>query len=203
MPKLTKEIRDLVVAKAKLEFLENGFEHTSMRVIASGVGISVAGLYKLFTNKEALFDEVVKPAMDEFNNYYENVKKSSIDKIDNDNIDAIYNTNSIENVLNMLYADFDAFKLIIYCSTGTKYENFLDDIVVRELKDVNALIQIAKEKKVPINTVKTEYMQILMHAYYGALFEVVRRDFTRSQAEQFLQTLIDFFEPGWRKIFRV
>ena len=64
MPKLTKEVRDLVVAKAKLEFLENGFEHTSMRNIASDVGISVAGLYKLFTNKEALFDEVVQPAMD-------------------------------------------------------------------------------------------------------------------------------------------
>ncbi|MCR5516635.1 MAG: TetR/AcrR family transcriptional regulator [Lachnospira sp.] len=203
MPKLTKEVRDLVVAKAKLEFLENGFEHTSMRNIASDVGISVAGLYKLFTNKEALFDEVVQPAMDEFNNYYESVKRDSIKRIDEDNLEAIYDTNSIENVLNMLYADFDAFKLIICCSTGTKYENFLDDIVVRELKDVNSFIQIAKEKKVPINTVKPEYMQILMRAYYGALFEVVRRDFTRSQAEQFLQTLIDFFEPGWREIFRV
>lgn len=203
MPKLTKEIRDLVVANAKLEFLENGFEHTSMRKIASNVGISVAGLYKLFANKEALFDEVVKPAIVEFDTYYESVKKDSIKKLECEEFDAIWSGRSIESILNLLYADFDAFKLIICCSTGTKYENFLHDLVVREQKDTEKFVQRLEESGVSVRPVRSEYVHILMRSYYGALFDVVRHDFTRNQAEQFLIVLNKFFEPGWREIFRV
>lgn len=203
MPKLTKEVRDQVVACAKLEFLENGFEHASMRNIASGVGVSVAGLYKLFTNKEALFDEVVKPAMDEFNNYYESVRIDSINKLESNNIEAVWDGSSINNVLNMIYANFDAFKLIICCSTGTKYENFLHDLVVREQKDTEKFVSKVREKGVPIKTMRSEYMHIIMRAYYGALFDVVSHDFTRNQAEEFLVILKKFFEPGWREILKV
>jgi len=191
------------VANAKLEFLENGFEHTSMRNIASNVGISVAGLYKLFENKEALFDEVVKSAVDRLNNYYEDVKEKSINKLDVGDIDGFLETSSIEDVLEIVYADFDAFKLIICCSMGTKYETFLHDLVVREQEDTEIFVLRAIKKGIPIRAVRSEHMHILMRAYYGALFDVVRHDYTREEAMDFLCTLKKFFKPGWREIFRV
>ena len=51
-----------IMAAAWQEFLTYGFADASMRRIASSTGMSAAGLYKHFPNKEEMFAALVEPA---------------------------------------------------------------------------------------------------------------------------------------------
>ena len=51
-----------ILETAKREFLERGFQGTSMRRIASLAGVTTGALYGYFASKEDIFDSLVKDA---------------------------------------------------------------------------------------------------------------------------------------------
>ena len=54
--------RDLIVAAALKEFLDDGYEGSSVNRIADEAGVSIKTLYRHFENKEDLFIAVIKAA---------------------------------------------------------------------------------------------------------------------------------------------
>ena len=61
MQTLKEEIRQAILKSASKAFFDDGFEKTSVRLIAYKAGISVANLYSYFPSKEAIFAAVAKP----------------------------------------------------------------------------------------------------------------------------------------------
>ncbi|WP_279350893.1 TetR/AcrR family transcriptional regulator [Erythrobacter litoralis] len=55
--------RDALIAAARKLFLEQGFERTTLGQVVQEAGGSLATIYKLFGNKEGLFDAVVEEKM--------------------------------------------------------------------------------------------------------------------------------------------
>ena len=53
---------EMIITAARNEFMTYGFADASMRRIAAAAGMSVAGLYKHFANKEEMFSALVEPA---------------------------------------------------------------------------------------------------------------------------------------------
>ena len=58
-----------LMAAARAEFLEYGFEKASMRSIGERCGMTAAGLYRHCRDKEDLFDQLVEPAVDRLNTW--------------------------------------------------------------------------------------------------------------------------------------
>jgi hypothetical protein len=55
-------------------------------------------------------------------------------------------------------------------------------------------------KGILVNDIVPKELHMLLSAYYTALFEVIVHDFSREEAEPYLETLQNFFYPGWRNI---
>lgn len=55
----TESIKANIISEAATLFSEQGYERTSMREIATRVGISKPAIYYHFTNKQTLFEELV------------------------------------------------------------------------------------------------------------------------------------------------
>ena len=60
---LKDEVKARIIESAKEEFLENSYERTSMRNIASKSNITVGNLYRYFKSKEELSSFIVGPAL--------------------------------------------------------------------------------------------------------------------------------------------
>lgn len=60
MQVLKDKVRAGILEAAKVSFLENGYQKTSMRDIANETGITPGNIYRYFESKEALFDAVVE-----------------------------------------------------------------------------------------------------------------------------------------------
>lgn len=67
-----------IVPAARKEFLEKGFEKASMRSIAQAAGITSAGLYRHFADKEAMFAALVEPLLDELQALYQAMEQRTM-----------------------------------------------------------------------------------------------------------------------------
>ena len=67
MPKDKTANHIKIIAAAKAEFMEMGFDKSSMRSIAERCGMTAAGIYRHCVDKEDLFDQIVAPAVDRIN----------------------------------------------------------------------------------------------------------------------------------------
>ena len=61
-----KSLSHIRVNKAIMEeFLEKGYEGASIRSIGARAGMTSAGLYRHYADKEAMFEAMVQPLVDE------------------------------------------------------------------------------------------------------------------------------------------
>ena len=169
--------------------------------IAEEAGITAAGLYRHFVDKEAMFAALVEPVLSELQKWCERTRQVDYDFLEQGDLDAMWDSgNDLGLVVEQIYSHFNEFKLLLCCSAGTKYAWFLHDIVVMEQQETLAYMEEAKKHGVPVKEVDPKELHLLMTAYTNALFEVVVHDFTKEEALHYLDTMHQFFIPGWRAI---
>lgn len=62
MQVLKEQVRSRIVSSARAEFLKRGYGQASMRIVAESSEITVGNIYRYFSSKQSLFEEVVSPA---------------------------------------------------------------------------------------------------------------------------------------------
>ncbi len=201
MPKDKTDTHEKIIQAAKEEFMEKGFEQASMRSIAGKIGMSAAGLYRHFQDKEALFDALVEPALQVWYQWAGMRKAMDYEFLDENSLDKMWDGEG-ENglIFNVVYPEFDAFKLLICRSEGTRHASFLHDMVMLQQKETMLFMEAARKKGLSVKPIKEEELHLLLTAYVGALFEVVVHDFPQEEARHYLKTFQAFFYPGWRKV---
>ena len=103
-------------------------------------------------------------------------------------------------MMGLVYEHFDEFKLLLCCSQGTKYADFLHEFILIEQKETLLYMEAAQKKGVPVRKIDPKELHLLMTAYSKAMFEVVEHNFTREEAAHYKLTLQKFFTPAWRAI---
>ena len=81
MPKDKTASHIQVMAAVKEEFLEKGFDGASVRSIAARAGMSAAGLYRHYPNKEAMFEDLVQPLIREMDAWTQHHKELSYERM--------------------------------------------------------------------------------------------------------------------------
>lgn len=113
---------DLLEA-GKKEFLAHGFQGASLRDIAASLGVTTGAIYRYYTDKAELFSALVEKPARELEERYRAAQKEFADQPLQDQLTELPEV-SDENswIMEFIYDNFDAFKLIVCCSAGTGYE---------------------------------------------------------------------------------
>lgn len=191
-----------VMAAAKAEFMEMGYEKASMRSIADRCGMTAAGIYRHCRDKEDLFYQLVSPAESKLmawaaahmQRYDEPVKKKHR---------VVWQDSFIDMMREVVYPDMEDYHLLIAKSKGSKYEDYLHDMT--EMAQEKFLVYLDELRKSGINAPKITagQLHLLLTAYITALFEPVVHNYPCEEAEKALETLEKFFLPGWKKLMGV
>ncbi len=201
MPK-DKTLSHIKVNKAiKEEFLEKGFEAASIRSIGARAGMTSAGLYRHYTDKEAMFNAMVEPLISEIKAWTTNHTEKKYSLIDSDAANSDASAESfIDLVREVILPRRDEFKLLMTCSSGTKYENFIHEYARDNQEELMDAIKFLKDKGYPTSDIDEEELHMLLSAYLTACFEPIIHDCDDARIEKYLNTIQDFFMPGWLKI---
>lgn len=204
MPRDKTFSHEKIVKAAMQEFQEKGFEQASMKAVADAVGMTSAALYRHFENKQDMFAALVQPAVDELKIWEEKHIASSYGVLEQGNSEGMWDfeneLNDARIVLDVMYRQPEAFRLLICCSAGTPYESFVHDITEQCVDEMMLFLQNCKTRGISVREIQRDEMHMLVSAYNAALLEPIVHGYDKSDAERYLKTMVDFFTPGWRMI---
>ncbi len=194
MRPVNERLRADLLEAGKREFMEYGFRGASLKSIAASLGVTTGAIYRYYTDKEALFDGLVREPAQELVERYRTLQQTfagrSSDK-------------EASWMMNFLYDHFDAFKLIACCSSGTKYEHYLDTLAEIEDHSGRLLVDRMVEAGYPIRRLDDELIHIMSTALFNGMFETIRHDMPREKAMVYMDDLRNFYSAGWFRLLGI
>lgn len=205
MPKDKTATRQKLIPCIKAEFLEKGFEKASVRSIAGRAGMSAAGIYRHFKDKEAMFEALVAPLVESYYETYQASMQRNYALLDTDELQNFWIISEADGLryMDFMYDHFDEFRLLLTCAEGTKYQNFTHELVVMEAEEMMALMNELRRRGFPTKVISEEELHMLISGYVASLFEVVIHNYPREKAMAHAKTLMAFLYPGWMEAFGI
>ena len=202
MPARKGNTPDKILAAARNVFLAHGFRDTSMQMIAKEVGISAPGLYKHFESKEAIFSALVDPLIEGIRAILRRTEKEKDALFAQNRTDEVWDKErAFSETLDFIYENFDGMKLLLCCAESTAYENAVDRIAEHETQIILRTLPTLREKGFSIPLVEEETISLMIRNQYRTYVEFIRNDFSRPQADAYIQAAGAFFTAGWRALF--
>ncbi|WP_242987565.1 TetR/AcrR family transcriptional regulator [Anaerobacterium chartisolvens] len=188
--------------EGKREFLEKGFNDASLRNIVKRAGVTTGAFYGYYRDKEAFFEAMVSPAVNglmklllsahkSFDELPQDVKKSCV---------YTYSISYHNELVSYIYDHFTEFKLLITCSGGTAFSDFINSLVEAEEEATLRFVESTGNDALSSGRATPELIHIISSAYFSAVFEVVAHDMTREAADSYIESLRQFFTAGWKTI---
>lgn len=188
-----------IMAAAKAEFMEFGFEKASMRSIADRCGMTAAGIYRHCTDKEDLFDQIVSPAVERINAWIDAHVARYVDAV-NQEEPMQWRDSEIDMMREVVYPNMEEYHLLLAKSQGSQYENFLHDLTERHQNQLLRYMPMLRNQGYPAWDIDPKELHLLLSAYTTAMFEPVVHLYTMEEALHSLKTVEAFFLPGWKQL---
>ena len=187
---------------AREEFLAYGYMNASMRRIAAAAGCTTGTLYYRFRDKGELFRYLVDDAANEFMELYKNANEefSRLPPSSQISCMAMYSHQHLDEMLGIIYRNFDAFKLIVSCGAGSGYEDYIDRLARMEEESTVAFIGTLKDAGRDVPEIRQELCHMLSNALFNGIFETVVHGFSYTQARDYVHGLERFFTAGWYEL---
>lgn len=193
---------DKILDCAKEEFMEKGFEGASMRSIAEKSGYTTGMIYARFADKSELFKELVSDAANKLFDFFTRSEDEFADLPPESQYKEMhsYVGVKVDEMIDIIYDNFDAFKLIVYKSAGSGYEYYIDKMIDVETKNTVRFIDTLNRAGIKMNEVRADLSHMLSSAMFNGIFEVVAHDLPREEARGYIKQVQDFFNAGWDKL---
>ncbi len=192
-----EETHRRILESGKKMFLENGFERTNLRDLCREAGITTGSFYRHFESKEDIFSYFVQPAVDDMENIFSYAETYCAEVLETGDMRKMWMTVEADDLLDYIYRNFDALKLLLKCSDGTKYSDFLNDIVSRDAEISLRILRRALELGLIDAELPSEpEMHMLCHAYLSSVFEAVLHDLSREDMDRYIRRIVDLFTAG-------
>jgi len=204
LPKDKSANHEKIVEAAFREFMNYSFTDASMRRIASSCGMSVSGLYKHFSCKEDMFAALITPAYEGLIDKYFGVYQDELDNLDVSSVNDIWeSSNESEYIISYIYDHFDAFKLLVCHSKGTRFENYIHDLAILEEENTLKFFEKMREQGISVTELPKREFHLFVTTNLTAIFQTVEHDFDRQEALSYSRHLDTFYVAGWKRLLDI
>lgn len=190
---------------AKKEFLKKGFAAASLRHIVKAAGVTTGAFYGYYSSKEKLFDALVEKQAAHVLRHIDGAIKAFQNLSGDEQTRKMKEVSGSETayLTEYIFSNRDAFKLLILCAEGTKYDDFVHRLAVRETESSFAYMEAMRREGIPLKPVNNKLMHIIASGFYTAVFETIVHDMSMEDAKEYLQQLEHFYTAGWEELLGV
>lgn len=203
MAKQIEGVYERILECAQKEFLEKGFKDASLRVIASQADTTTGSIYTRFGDKEGVFRAIVEPAANGMIQMFVEILEAFHKLDDETQKDTMiqYSNHGMDMVLDYMYEHFDAFRLLLDASYGTKFANFVDELTRIEVEYTYKYMEVIGCERVRSGEVTEEFLHIVTTAYFEGMFEVIRHGMSKENARRYIEMLERYHQAGFGTVF--
>ena len=199
------ETQRKILEAGKREFLEKGFKDASLNRIVAEAGFTKGAFYGYYTDKTALFDDLVSEAANGLTDRFKAAQDAYFDLVPEGNTKGSLElaTQYLHTFAAFMYDHFDAFKLILCRSEGTRYADFLEELVELEVERSEEYYRLLRENGKLSGNMTRQLHHMLTRAYFTAVCEAIVHDMPREEAMKYVDELAIFFYSGWSGLLRL
>ena len=203
MAKRTAGVTEKLMECAKEEFLTNGYENASLRVIAEKAGSSKGAIYIRYPDKESLYRSLVQPAMDAFCGLIQSALEQFNQLPGAEQTSQMYSfsDHGFWASVDYIYDHFDEFRLLLDGAEGTQFACFLDELVDIEVDYTYKYMEVIGCESVKSGLVTEDFIHIIVTAYFNGMFEVVRHNMSKADAVKYVKLLNRYHMQGFSTVF--
>lgn len=207
------EIRDYQKTHADLlrvgreNFLEYGYEQTKLRKICRDAEVTTGAFYKHFSDKQALFDELVKPSIEELKaiylkkrtDFFQNVKEQELTQL------WITSDDELDEMIDFIYKNEQTFQLVFFKSQGSHFEDFTEMVTNFSAVNVRQWIKYLQSKQFVSNKIQLpdKELHFLMYSYYATVIDILKHRYPLEETKRLAKKLYQFVMPGWMAILEM
>jgi AcrR family transcriptional regulator len=205
MKQINEKLAADLLEAGRREFLARGFQGAALRNIAGTLGVTTGAIYRYYADKESLFDALVERPARELVERYRAAQQSFSELPLEQQLDGLPRIAAEERnwMIEYIYDHFEAFKLIVCCSSGTRYEHYIDVLVEIEENAGRVLIDRLISSGRAVRRLDDEFLHIVANALFSGMFETVAHDMPLHKAISYMDNLRDFYAAGWFKILGI
>lgn len=202
MAKQIAGVYERILECAKKEFLEKGYMDASLRTIASEAGTSTNSIYVRFRDKAGLFGAIVEPVFEEFMSRFLEVQETfhSFDSEVQKSRMGEYTEGEMMKLVDYIYDYFAEFRLLLDASYGTKFQDFVDRLVLVEEEYTWKWLEATNSRLEPEGELTKEFYHMMVTAYFEGIFEVVRHEMGREDAKKYISMMGKYHHAGFLAI---
>lgn len=191
-----------ILQVAKKEFLQKGYNGASLRRIVKNAGVTTGAFYGYYKSKEELFDALVQRHAEYIMSVYINAQNDFADLPKEKQLNSMNEISGscMEDILEYMYKYPDEIKLILCSSEGTKYENFIHEMVEIEIEATHKFNDVLNSLGKHSKLLSPSLEHMLISGMFSAYFEMIIHDMPYEEAVCNLKDLRMFYTAGWQKI---
>lgn len=190
---------------AKREFMEKGFTAASLRNIVKTAGVTTGAFYGYYKSKEELFDALAgKQAAYVLQLFDASLKEvRELPGEEQTRRMKEISERGMAQLIDYMYANREAFQLLILCAEGTKHEDFLHRLAEEETESTLAYIEVLRQEGICVRPVHRKLIHIVSSGLFTAVFETIVHDMPIEEAREYIQQLERFHTAGWEELLGV
>ena len=203
MAKQIAGVAERILQCAKAEFLDKGYTDASLRTIAAAAETSTNSIYVRFGDKEGLFSAIVEPVLSEMTERFLKIQEE-FTRMDRDAQDAHmaeYADGGTMELVDYMYDHLDEFRLLLDASYGTRFHNFVDELVRIEVEYTYKYMETIGYPARMEGALTEQLLHIVTTSRFESISEVIRHGMSRDEAKEYVELLSRYHRTGFFAIF--
>ena len=176
-----RSIDPRLLSAAKEEFLNKGYEKSSLVEICRKAGVTTGALYKRYSGKEDLFSALVSDTIRDMEKYISSLETIDLSQLTDQEI---YDSFALSPEWNRKWLEFlfdhkVGMTLLIRCSGGSRYSSFHHDWVEIMNRFDSMTYQEALRRGMTKKELSPKELHVLTYCIWGLFYEPFYYDITR------------------------
>ena len=203
MAKQIEGVSERILACAKREFLDKGYTDASLRTIAAAAETSTNSIYVRFGDKEGLFSAIVEPALNQMTERFLKIQEAfcHMDEAQQEAHMVEYVDGGTAELIDYMYDHLDEFRLLLDSSYGTRFHNFVDELVRIEVEYTYKYMEAVGYPTHLGDALTEKLLHIVTTSRFESFFEVIRHGMSREEAAEYNKLLSLYHRTGFEKVF--
>lgn len=187
----TRGVTEALLASAKEQFLEKGYDKASLRTICAGAGVTTGALYFAFENKNALFETLVAPTMEKLDEISEQLQTVLLE-----NDGEGFNEQEFNDFMfQFLVENREDIQLLMARAEGSQYEGFN-----RKIYAYVETLMTHYSSRVAGVELDQDLIHILTNMYLAAISNLIARGGGSEHIKEMADDLRTVMESGFRAL---
>lgn len=196
-------VAERIVDAAKREFLDKGYVEASLRTIAAEADTSTNSIYVRFGDKEGLFSAIVEPVLNEMTERFIRIQERFHLMTPEEQAERMpkYADGGTSELIDYMYEHLEEFRLLLDASYGTRFHNFVDELVRIEVEYTYKFMEAVGYSDKFGDAVTQKLLHIVTTSRFESIFEIIRHGMSREEATEYIELLSRYHRCGFIEIF--